>query len=178
MNKTSDLLHIATLGRSVGLKGDMKLHINSDFPEQFVKGARFLLKDGDSVTLVNVNHQRNTVRLEGCDTPEVTKRYINAKLYTTYEATREACELDDGQFFWFDIVGCIVEEDGRELGRVMEIDRINIQDYLLIKTDDLLVAQGDPTTFLIPYQPPFIVHTEIASKRIEVEGCLDLLRAS
>ena len=178
MTDSSKLLHIATLGRSVGLKGDMKLHITSDFPEQFIKDAKFLLKDGRTVTLANVNLERNTVRLDGCHTPEDTKRFINLKLYTTYEATREACELDDGEFFWFDIIGCAVEEDGRELGRVKEIERISVQDYLLVKTDDLLVAQGEIQSFLIPYQPPFIVHTDIAAKRIEVKGGLDILRAS
>lgn len=178
MNDVSHLLHIATLGRTVGLKGDMKFHITSDFPEQFVKDAEFLLKDGRRVRLANVNLERNTVRLDGCHTPEDTKRYINAKIYTTYEATREVCQLDEGQFFWFDIIGCSVEEDGRELGRVKEIERISAQDYLLVKTDDLLVSQGEIKSFLIPYQPPFIVHTDIAAKRIEVKGGLDILRAS
>lgn len=178
MNDLSNLLHVATLGRSVGLKGDMKFHMTSDFPEQFVKGAEFFLKDGRTVALANVNPERNTVRLVGCHTPEDTKRYINAKLYTTYEATRKVCHLDEGQFFWFDIIGCSVEEDGRELGRVEEIERISIQDYLLVKTDALLVSQGEMKSFLIPYQSPFIVHTDIAAKRIEVKGGLDILRAS
>lgn len=178
MKDLSKLLHIATLGRTVGLQGDMKLHIKSDFPEQFVDGAEFLSKDGTKVRLASVDLDRGIVRLEGCDTPESTKRYINMKLYTTHEATREACELDDGEFFWFDIVGCIVIEDGRELGRVTDIERISIQDYLAVKTDAKLVELGEVKSFLIPYQPPFIVDTDIESKRIEVKGGLDILQAS
>jgi len=156
----------------------MKLHITSDFPEQFVNGAEFLLKDGSKLRLAVVDINRGIVRIEGVTTPEATKRYINTRLYTTYEATREACELEEGEFFWFDIVGCTVTEDGRELGRVTDIERISIQDYLAIKTDEQLVAEGESKEFLIPYQPPFIVDTDIESKRIEVKGGLDLLQAS
>ena len=172
------LLHVATLGRTVGLKGDMKFHDKSDFPEQFVDGAEFILDKGRSVRLSHVNMERGTVRIEGCDTLEEAKRYTNAKLYTTYEATRKQCELEEGQFFWFDIVGCEVVEAGRELGRVKEIERIGAVDYLSVKTDEVLVAQGEAKNFLIPYQPPFIVGTDIDRKVIEVEGGLDLLRAS
>lgn len=174
----NSLLHVATVGRTVGLKGDMKLHIKSDFPEQFVKGAEFLLKDGTTVELSSVNPERGTMRLKGCDTPEAAKRFTNAKLYTTYEATREACDLEEDEFFWFDIIGCEVLEEGRELGRVTDIDRINIHDYLVVKTDALLVAQGEAKSFLIPYQDPFIVKTDIGAKTIEVKGGLDLLQAS
>jgi 16S rRNA processing protein RimM len=176
--RKKELLHVATLGRTVGLKGDMKLHIDSDFPEQFAAGAEFLLEGGRSVRLSHVNMERGTVRLEGCDTPEDAKRYTNAKLYTTYEATREQCKLEEGQYFWFDIIGCEVVEDGRELGTVKEIERIGAVNYLSVKTDALLVAQGESKNFLIPYHPPFIVSTDIGAKTIEVQGGPDLLQAS
>lgn len=178
MKSSPELLHIATLGKTVGLKGDMKLHINSDFPEQFVSGAEFYLNAKSRIKLGNVNMERGTMRLEGISTPEAAKKFINAKLYTTQEATREACKLEEGEFFWFDIIGCMVYEDGRELGRVIDIDRLGEQNYLLIETDTLLVAQGRSKTFLIPYQPPFIVETRIDAKSIEVSGGVDLLEAS
>jgi 16S rRNA processing protein RimM len=176
--RKKELLHVATLGRTVGLKGDMKLHDKSDFPEQFVAGAEFFVDANRTVRLGYVNMERGIVRLEGCDTPEEAKRYTNAKLYTTYEATREQCELEEGQYFWFDIIGCEVVEDGRELGTVKEIERIGAVDYLAVKTDALLVAQGESKSFLIPYQPPFVVSTDIGAKTIEVQGGLDLLQAS
>lgn len=176
--RKKELLHVATLGRTVGLKGEMKLHDKSDFPEQFVAGAEFFLDPDRTVRLSLVNLERGIVRIEGCDTPEAAKRYTNAKLYTTYDATREQCALEEGQFFWFDIIGCEVVEAERKLGTVKEIERIGAVDYLAVKTDALLAAQGESKSFLIPYQPPFIVATDIAAKRIEVKGGLDLLQAS
>ena len=176
--KREELLYVATLGRTVGLKGDMKLHDKSDFPEQFKAGAEFFLKNGQTIRLGYVNLERGIVRIEGVSTPEDAKRYTNADLYTTYEATRENCPLEEGEHFWFDIIGCQVVEDGRELGVVTDMERIGAVNYLSVKTDALLVAQGEVKHFLIPHQPPFVLSTDVGKKIIEVEGGLDLLRAS
>jgi 16S rRNA processing protein RimM len=177
-NPHNTLLHIATLGRTVGLRGDMKLHIKSDFPEQFVAGAEFVTQKGERLRIAEVNPARETVRIEGIDSPETAKRLINAKLFTTEEATREQCTLEEGEYFWFDIIGCEIMEEGRLLGVVKAIERIGVQDYLSVKTSGDLVAQGESKNFLIPYHGPFIVETDIVQKRIEVKGAFDILQAS
>jgi len=180
MSKQSknNFLHVATLGKTVGLRGDMKLHIKSDFPEQFQKNATFYIANDKTVTLENVNFQRGTIKLQGCDTPEAAKRYTNAKLYTTIEATREQCVLEDGQFFWFDIQGCDVFEEENLLGKVVEIERILDNDYLKIKTAQELVEKGYAKSFLVPYLDNFIKEVDIEAKKIFTQGAFDILEAS
>ena len=178
LNQSPKLLHIATIGKTVGLAGDMKLHIKSDFPEQFVKGATFFVNKKENITLEDVNMQRGLIKISGYSTPESAKKFTNAKLYTTIEKTKEQCRLEEGQFFWFDIVGCSVYEDGNLLGVVGEIERIAIADYLQIKTDEKLVKTGHAKSFLVPYQDPFIMKTDIEQKVIEVSGAMDILEAS
>jgi 16S rRNA processing protein RimM len=180
MSKPSikDLLHIATLGRTVGLYGDMKFHDKSDFPEQFVAGATFYTKDGKTLTIHSVNEERGLIRIEGYASLESAKKLTNTELYTTMEATRKQCELEEGQHFWFDILGCEVYEENRRLGVVDEVERIAITDYLSIKTDDALVNLGESKSFLVPYQEPFILKTDIEAKRIDVQGALDILQSS
>ena len=180
MSKPSkkDLLHIATLGKSVGLKGDMKLHIKTDFPEQFKKNASFYITPEKQVTIESVNFQRGTIKLQGCDTPEEAKKFTNARLHTTIERTREECQLEEGQHFWFDIEGCDLYEDGRLLGRVMEIERILDTDYLKIKTVYELVAQKLPKSFLLPYDKRCILSVDTKAKKIEAAGAYDILEAS
>ncbi len=176
-SKTS-LLHVATLGRTIGLKGDMNLNIKTDFPEQFVKGATFVDSKNNTIILQDVNLEREMVKLEGVQTPEAAKKYVNTKLFTTFEKTRETCRLEEGEYFWFDIVGCIVVEDGYELGTVKEIERLGAVDYLSVITESSLVARGEVKQFLIPYHPPFIVEADIKRKEIEVSGAYDILQAS
>lgn len=172
------LLHVATLGRTVALKGDMKLNLFTDFPEQFKKNATFTLDNGSIVTIGSYNPERELVHLIGYDTPEAAKTLTNAKLYTTYEETRARCKLKEGEYFWFDLIGLSIYEGDVLLGTLGEIERIGAQDYLLVKTDSALVSKGLPETFLIPYIDRFVLKADIEMKKIMVEGGLDLLEAS
>lgn len=172
------LLHIATIGKTVGLKGDMKLHINSDFPEQFKKGASFFLNENQSLTLGDINHERGIARFIGYTSPEDAKKLTNKYLYTTIERTRDECHLKDGEYFWFDIEGCKVVEDGKILGVVDEVDRIGITNYLFIITDEELVSKGFAKSFLLPFNKPFTLNTDIQAKIITVNGGMDILEAS
>ncbi|MFZ2968417.1 MAG: ribosome maturation factor RimM [Sulfuricurvum sp.] len=172
------LLHVATLGRTVGLKGDMKLNVLSDFPEQFSPNSTFILENGEEITLASYHAQRELVRIKGVETPEAAKKLTNAKLFTTHEATRERCKLSEGEFFWFDLPGLSVFEGELLLGSILEVERIGPQDYLLIKTDGTLVSQNHPETFLIPYLDHFVMNVDLEHKKVDVNGGLDLLEAS
>ncbi|WP_345992482.1 ribosome maturation factor RimM [Sulfurimonas sp. HSL-1716] len=177
-NLSDKLLHIATIGKTVGLKGDMKLHIKSDFPEQFVKGAKFLISKNRTVEIEEIDLERNLFKIKGVDNPEDAKRYTNEKIYTTYEETRKNIKLEEGQYFYFDIEGCKVYDNGLLLGIVDEVERIGPTDYLSMITDEALVAKQLPKLFLIPYQDHFIVSVDIDKKSIQVSGGLDILENS
>jgi 16S rRNA processing protein RimM len=174
----ASLIHVATLGRAVALKGDMKLNLFTDFPEQFSKNATFTLENGTQITIASYNGDRELVHIVGYDTPEAAKTLTNAKLYTTYEDTRARCKLKEGEFFWFDLIGLVIVEGDMALGVLDEIERIGPQDYLLVKTDSALVAKGLPETFLIPYIDRFVLKADLEAKKIMVDGGLDLLEAS
>lgn len=175
---SSNLLHIATIGKTVGLKGDMKFYDKSDFPQQFVVGASFLTDKNEKITLSEVNLDKQLIKISGCFTPEEAKKFTNAKLFTTYEKTKEDCPLKEGEFFWFDVVGCNVFEDDKCLGTVKEIERIGIVDYLILKTEEKLVSKGFVKSFLIPYQKEFVLQTDIDNKIIKTSGAFDILEAS
>jgi len=172
------LLHIATIGKTVGIKGDMKFHIKSDFPEQFYNGASFFTNLNKEITLSDVNLERGIVKISGVDVIEDAKKFTNVKLYTTRDETRKNCHLDKGEYFWFDIEDCVVYEDSQLLGIVQEVERITVSNYLSIKTNAGLVDKGYAKSFLIPFCEPFILKTDIEKKIITVSGGLDILEAS
>ena len=172
------LLHIATIGKTVGIKGDMKFHDKSDFPEQFKIGSTFLINKKDTITLTDVNHERGLVKINNLSNPQDCKKFTNAKLFTTYEQTRKDCHLDKGENFWFDIENCEVYENDILLGIVNEVERFAVHDYLSVQTDEALVNNGLPKSFLIPYIVPFKVSIDIKKKIIIVNGAMDILKAS
>ncbi len=114
----------------------------------------------------------------GYSSPEDTKKLTNKQLYTTIERTRNECRLEDGEYFWFDIEGCSVVEDGKVLGVVEEVERISITNYLCVKTDEVLIKDGFAKSFLIPFNQPFRVSVDIDKKVITVSGAIDILEAS
>lgn len=172
------LLHIATIGKTVGIHGDMKFHDKSDFPEQFFDGATFFTNLKQNVTLDDVDLDKGLIKIKGIFNKEDAKRFTNAKLFTTRDETRKNCHLEDGEFFWFDIDDCEVFEDGVRLGHVHEVERIAITNYLAMITDDKLIEKGLPKKFLIPFEKPFKVSVDIEKKVIIVSGGMDILEAS
>lgn len=176
--QSSELLHIALIGKTVGLKGDLKLHVKSDFPEQFVKGASFFINANQTLTISDIDLERGIVRFTGYHSPEEAKKLTNKSLYTTIERTRQECRLEEGEYFWFDLQGCTLIEEGKVLGVVSEVERILITNYLVVKTDEALVEQGSAKSFLLPFNKPFIIATDIQSKQITVSGAIDILEAS
>jgi len=179
MSKHSEqLLHIATIGKTVGIKGDMKFHDKSDFPEQFKVGSSFLINKQDRITLTDVNHERGLVKINNLTNSEDCKKFTNAKLFTTYEETRKNCHLKKGEYFWFDLEDCQVYEDGKLLGVVKEVERIAITNYLNIVTDESLVNSGSSKSFLVPFVEPFKQSVDIDKKIITLSGAMDILEAS
>lgn len=79
------------------------------------------------------------------------KKLTNQELFVSEEITKENCTLKENEFFWFDILECKIIEDGRTLGIVKDIHRYPLDDYLEITTDENLVKENLPKTFLIPY---------------------------
>jgi len=172
------LLHIATIGKTVGIKGDMKFHDKSDFPEQFQVGSSFLINRKEKITLTDVNYERGLVKINNLTNPQDCKKFTNAKLYTTYEETRKNCHLEEGEYFFFDLEDCEVYENSQLLGVVKEVERITITNYLSIVTDESLVKDGLPKSFLVPFIEPFKVDVDIKNKKITLSGAMDILEAS
>ena len=176
--KKEQLLHIATIGKTVGIHGDMKFHDKSDFPEQFFNGATFFTNLKKEITLNDVNLERGIIKIAGINTIEDAKKYTNAKLFTTRDETRKNCHLEEGEFFWFDLEDCEVYEDDKLLGKVDDVDRIAVTTYLNIITDKKLIEAGFTKKFLVPFAEPFKVSVDIDKKIIILSGAMDILEAS
>ncbi len=168
---------IAQIGRTVGLHGDLKLHLHTDFPEQFKKGSTFQSSRGP-LTVASVNAKRGIIRFSGYENIDEAKKLTNVKLYADEAQTKANCKLNEGQHFWFDIIGCEVMENGEKLGRVSDIQRMADVDYLAIDTDDALVKAGMPKQFLLPYIDRYIINADTQAKRIDTRDAKDVLEAS
>ena len=168
---------IAQIGRTIGLWGDLKFHIHTDFPEQFKVGSTYKSNRGD-LTIADINFTRGTVKFRGYESIDSAKKLTNIKIYASIEQTKENCDLKKGEHFWFDVIGCSVKQGDEVLGIIEDIQRMGDTDYLLLKTDDALVKADLPKTFLIPYIDRYVLNADIEEKTVYVKDAKDILEAS
>ena len=173
-----DRIYIAKLGKTVGLKGQQKLIIDTDFPEQFKKNTKLMTDKKQELIIETYNTANSVVKFVGIDSIEDAKKLTNRQLFVSSEDTRDNCDLDDKQFFWFDMIGCEVQEDNLILGKVSDIQRMPLSDYLMIETDPKLIEKGYSTSFLLPYIDTYIVNVNIETKTIIAQEAKAILEAS
>lgn len=173
-----DRIYIAKLGKTVGLKGQQKLIIDTDFPEQFKKNTKLTTDKNQEFIIETYNTANNVVKFVGIDSIEDAKKLTNRQLFVSTEDTRDSCVLDDKQFFWFDMIGCEVKENDVILGKVSDIQRMPLSDYLLIETDSKLIEEGFSNSFLLPYIDTYIINVDIDTKSIFAQNAKEILEAS
>ncbi len=177
MKSSSKNFLVAQFGKTVGLKGDLKLHLHTDFPEQFKIGRVFDTLRG-KLKIENYNPKRGLIKIVGYNNPEDSKLLTNVKLFSSEDETREYCKLDSGQYFWFDLIGSLIKEANDELGLIKDIQRLPQGDYFLINTSKELIDKGYSKSFLLPYLPNFVTSVDIEKKVIIAIGAKDILEAS
>ncbi len=169
---------MAQIGKSVGLKGELKLHLHCDFPEQFKKDALFYIDRERTLKIERYSPKRSIIKFVGIDDIDAAKKLTNKFLYTTKERSQENCQLDKGEYFWYDMIGSLVFEDGTLLGVVKNIERFEPNDYLVVKSDEKFVKENLPSTFLIPYIDRYIIEFDINKKVVSTKDALEILKNS
>ncbi|MGK0256130.1 MAG: 16S rRNA processing protein RimM [Arcobacteraceae bacterium] len=173
-----DKIFIAKLGKTVGLKGQQKLHIDTDFPEQFKKDTKLTTDKNQELIIESFNNANNVVKFVGIDTIEAATKLTNRQLYVSTEDTRDMCKLAEKQFFWFDMIGCTIKENDQILGTINDIQRMPLSDYLIIDTSEELIKEDFSKTFLLPYTDNYISSVDIENKIILTNGAKAILEAS
>ena len=167
-----DLVAIANIVRTRGLKGEVVADVLTDFPNRF--------ESLDVVTAVRESGERFELNIErfwfqngrvilkfaGFDTVEIGETLRNVEICVP---ETEAVELDEDEFFDWELTGCKVETtDGTEIGEVTELMRTG--------GAELLVVKGEAKEYLIPFAIAICIEVDIENKLIRIDppdGLLD-----
>ncbi|MWV61554.1 16S rRNA processing protein RimM [Helicobacter saguini] len=220
------MIAVGSFGKSVGLKGGMKVFLLSDFEEILTKGARFYIelneiiesailqslkfsndfkiklqnkefynldsknldsKNEDStnvdsihadsihadskssknhnilekilylpISVKSFNESNNTIILNEFSSKNDSESLRNVTFFSTMEDTRKNCKLGKNEFFYFDIIGLDVVENGKILGQVQYIEQIANTHYFVLGKD-----------FLIPYIDRYVLSIDVEKKQIQ-----------
>lgn len=163
-----DKLKIGKILGTHALKGELKIHSNSDFDDQrFVVGHKLLIenqKEEFIIKTVRFHKGNYLVSFEGLQNINLVEKYIGLNVY----GYKKDIKLEEDEFFYGDLIGCTVEENNKKIGEVISVFNNGAHDILSIQTDT--------KTFSIPYVDAFIDETNIEDKIIKVnliKGFLD-----
>jgi 16S rRNA processing protein RimM len=128
------------LGKAVkvwGLNGQVKVRAYADSPELAASLGAVLLRGTDGnlteyrIDAIRTDRTAWVVKLSGVDTPEEARRLVGRDVLIRRSA---APAPPEGSFYHADLVGLrVVTEEGRELGRVVEIWETGANDVYLVR---------------------------------------------
>lgn len=167
-----DLVAIANIVRTRGLKGEVVADMLTDFPERFeslvdVIGVR---ENGERLELKIekfwFQNDRVILKFVGFDTIESGETLRNVEICVPES---DVVELDEDEYFDWELAGCKVETiEGTEIGEVRELMRTG--------GTELLVVAGESKEYLIPFAETICVEVDIENKLIRIdppEGLLE-----
>jgi len=167
-----ELVAIARVARPHGLRGEVSADVLTDFPERFDRLENVIaVLPGDErrelrVERFRFQNERVLLKFFGIDRVEDTESLRNAEICVT---ENEAVELDEGEFFDWELSGCVVETvDGEAVGTVKELMRTG--------GTEVLVIDGADKEYLIPFAESICTEVDVEKKRIVIdppEGLLE-----
>ena len=167
----SDLVAVAKIVKSRGLRGELVADVLTDFP------GRFELLE--TVIALFANGERRELKIEkfwfqkgrivfkfaGFDSIETAETLRGAEICIPES---EAVELETDEFFDWELENCEVETvEGLKLGRVKELMRTG--------GTEILVVEGAEKEYLIPFAETICTEVDVENKLIKIDAPEGLL---
>lgn len=154
------------IGRIVGpfgVRGELKVQLQTDFPERF-RGLKRVYVGTDrrpvSVLSARLHKSQVLLKLQDVDTPEKVRTLIGADILVP---RTEAVALPPGHFWLSDLLGASVYDDaGAYVGRVEDVIRTG--------SNDVWVVNKGRDAILVPATKDAVVKLDIAAGVIVVAG--------
>jgi 16S rRNA processing protein RimM len=143
-----------------GIRGELKCRTSPAATTSIASGQTYALGNAPDAprlrcTTVRRHHERTLVAFEGIATPEAAKTLVGTELY----ADAVDVELGPGEYLDADLRGLrLIDETGRELARVVDVQHFPAQDCLIV----------DPGRALVPLVKAFIRSIDVAAGTIVV----------
>lgn len=167
----SDLVAVAKIVKSRGLRGELVADVLTDFPERFedLETVTALLPDGarQSLKIERFWFQKGRIvfKFIEFDSIEAAETLRNAEICILES---EAVELEEDEFFDWELENCAVETvEGERIGRVKELMRTG--------GTEILVVEGAEKEYLIPFAETICVEVDVENKVIKVDAPEGLL---
>ncbi|MEI3635002.1 ribosome maturation factor RimM [Lactococcus lactis] len=157
---------VGTIVNTQGLQGEVRVMPSTDFAqERFSKGSVLALFDDkdnyiQDLKVKSGRPQKNfyVVKFEGLYHINDVEKY---KGYIVKIAEENQEDLDDGEFYYHEIIGSDVYENDVLIGQISEILQPGANDVWVVK-------RKGKRDLLLPYIPPVILNVDVNQHRVDV----------
>lgn len=181
-------IEIGTIVSAQGIKGELRVYPDSDFPERFEKpGERWLMRENQSepqsIKLLSGRYIPNKgiyiIKLAGIDDRDRAEELRGSKLMVP-ASDRPTLEKDE--YHVLDLIGLLVfnQLTGEKVGTVEDIVTAG-NDLLVVNSPSLIANNGENKTnkkqILIPFVNAIVPVVDLENGRIEITpppGLLEL----
>ena len=167
---TENLIIVGKLGSSYGIRGWLRVFSFTEDPDSlFDYKPWYILRAGKwqevEVESFKPHNQDTIVKLKGIDDRDEANLLTNYEIYVN---AQDLPDLDEGDFYWKDLIGCkVVTINGYDLGQVTDLMETGSNDVLVVKAN-LKDAFGAKER-LIPFvEEQFIKYVDLSAKQITV----------
>lgn len=129
-----EYLLVGTLRKAHGLRGEVLMHVLTDFPERLAPKARVFLGDDHTPTAI-VSHRPHggglLLQFEGVDTPEAAGLLRNQSVYVQ---ANDRPRLPSGHYYHHELLGStVIDENDETVGVLGQILQTGANDVYVVK---------------------------------------------
>ena len=159
--------NVGKIVNTQGLQGEMRVLSVTDFAEErFKKGNTLSLFDKKDQFIMDVeiaSHRKvknfDIIKFKGMYHINDIEKYRDFSLKVAEE---DLTDLEDGEFYYHEIIGLEVYENDVLLGTIKEILQPGANDVWVVK-------RKGKRDLLLPYIPPVVLGIDIEQGRVDVE---------
>ena len=159
--------NVGKIVNTQGLQGEMRVLSVTDFAEErFKKGNRLALFDKKDQFVMDVeiaSHRKvknfDIIKFKGMYHINDIEKFRDFSLKVAEE---DLTDLEDGEFYYHEIIGLEVYENDLLLGTIKEILQPGANDVWVVK-------RKGKRDLLLPYIPPVVLGIDIEQGRVDVE---------
>ncbi|KGQ34429.1 16S rRNA-processing protein RimM [Gallibacterium genomosp. 2] len=161
---------VGKLGSTYGIRGWLRVYSSTEYAESIFDYQPWFLnikKQWQPVEIEGWRHhsQDLIVKIKGVDDREQAQALANIEIGVDLN---QLPELDEGEFYWHDLIGCrVINLQGYDMGVVSELIETGSNDVLVVQANskDAFAKQER----LIPYIDTVVKRVDLSTKVIEVD---------
>jgi 16S rRNA processing protein RimM len=183
MTEEAEFVTIARVSKTQGRHGEVAATLLTDFPELFATRKKLFALGGSAAqgggATPGINTRRRldldehwfhkgmvVLKFAGVDSISEAETLVGSEIQVPRS---ERAALGSDEFYVSDLIGCMVTDAGREIGRIKDVQFGSGE-------APLLVIEGEKE-YLVPFASAYIQRIVLEQKRLEMklpEGMLEL----